>query len=527
MAEDNERKGVSIQEAVELLCNSCDLWLAEDKEIFVSFEAGPKDDRHWEHWYLHSREAEGWIRINLHAATKKMPRKNDIEECKAQLEAVALNLRNEHPVCLRVAMHGGNLYVDLGTSDWQVAEITDKGWDVIKNPPVKFRRVSNMMPLPTPERGGSIELLRSEINTKGRRDFLLAVSWLIGAFNPFGPYAILLFTGQAGSAKSCAARTILKYVNASQAPTQGAPKDEQGLMVMAEHNVAVCFDNSGTMKGFLPNALCRLATGSGLSMRKLYKNKEMVFFGGARPIMLTAISPPCRQSDFIDRTIQIKLQQIPTGVGKRKTERQMRTGSKQSEGKILGAIFDILSTLLSNLDKIDPDSLDLPRMADFAYWVVCAEEAIGWKKGEFLQYFAINRAESFNHALDGDVLAVGIEKIMVGQEKWEGNATELRASLVKELDSSAGVPENPSILSNELNSLAVALNMKGIGVETGIRLPGGQKRLIRLWRMGDCDAVTPETPILLPNQENEKNIRSNGENAVTPSHPVDEGGEDE
>jgi hypothetical protein len=55
-----------------------------------------------------------------------------------------------------------------------------------------------MLPLPVPERGGSIETLRSFLNLPSRNDFVLIVAWLLAAFRAGGPYPLLAISGEQG-----------------------------------------------------------------------------------------------------------------------------------------------------------------------------------------------------------------------------------------------------------------------------------------------------------------------------------------
>ena len=59
-----------------------------------------------------------------------------------------------------------------------------------------------MLALPIPERGGSIDDLRQLLNVPNENDWVLVVSWLLGALRPERPYPVLVLQGEQGSAKS-------------------------------------------------------------------------------------------------------------------------------------------------------------------------------------------------------------------------------------------------------------------------------------------------------------------------------------
>src|SRR5690606_20428256 len=86
----------------------------------------------------------------------------------------------EHEVAIRVAGHGGAVYLDLGTSDWSAIEITPVGWCHEPRPPVRMLRSRGMLPLPMPTRGGSIEALR-EILPVGDDEYRLIIGSILGA----------------------------------------------------------------------------------------------------------------------------------------------------------------------------------------------------------------------------------------------------------------------------------------------------------------------------------------------------------
>jgi len=91
------------------------------------------------------------------AAPEAVRKARDILEARAKYEGPTREVR------VRVAGLDEALYVDLGDKDWSVVKITPGGWSIIQNPPVRFCRFPGMLPLPVPEREGSIDLLSGRI----------------------------------------------------------------------------------------------------------------------------------------------------------------------------------------------------------------------------------------------------------------------------------------------------------------------------------------------------------------------------
>jgi len=81
------------------------------------------------------------------------------------------------------------------------------------HPPVRFRRAAGMLPLPVPERGGSIETLTSFLNLPTRDDQVLVVSWLLGALQHSGPFPLLAIAGEQGSAKTVLSKILRALID--------------------------------------------------------------------------------------------------------------------------------------------------------------------------------------------------------------------------------------------------------------------------------------------------------------------------
>jgi hypothetical protein len=100
------------------------------------------------------------------------------------------------------------IYLDLADEHWHAVEIGPDGWRVNGCPPVRFRRPAGMLPLPVPERGGSIEALLPFLNLSSRNDFVIVMAWLLAALRARGPYPLLAISGEQGSAKTVLSKML-------------------------------------------------------------------------------------------------------------------------------------------------------------------------------------------------------------------------------------------------------------------------------------------------------------------------------
>jgi hypothetical protein len=131
------------------------------------------------------------------------------------LAALAQFDGQERETFVRVASHCGRLYLDLRNSGWQIVEITEDKWRVIESNacPVRFRRAHGMQALPLPVRGGNVAELRAFLNVASDTDFKLLVSALVSYFPDRGPYSIVIFEGEPGTAKSTITSVMRRLVD--------------------------------------------------------------------------------------------------------------------------------------------------------------------------------------------------------------------------------------------------------------------------------------------------------------------------
>ena len=220
-------------------------------------------DGHRETWPVRSKGFRRWLTRNFFEKTGGAPCSEAAQSALSVIEARAHFDAPEKPVYLRVAEHEGTIYLDLCDNRWRAVEISGDGWQIVDDPPVRFRRAPGMLPLPEPKGGGSIKDLRAFLNLAHDDHFVLLVAWLLGALRARGPYPVLALAGEHGSAKSTCSTILRRLIDPSSAPLRALPREDRDLFIKATNGHALTFDNISGLPPWLSDTLCRLATGGG------------------------------------------------------------------------------------------------------------------------------------------------------------------------------------------------------------------------------------------------------------------------
>lgn len=253
------------------------------------------------------------------------------------------------------------------------------GYEVVSDPPVKFRRPEGMLPLPYPVPGGSLDELRRFVNVD-RKTWPPVVAGMVGAAGP-GPKPILLFQADQGSYKSYTMRETRRAIDPNQADLRGSPDNVKDLVISAKNGCFVALDNLSRVPHWLADALCRISTGAGLGCRALYTDDDEKLLNVQATIMVTAIEELTRREDFLDRRLLIELPPMTKG---RDYEEELDRDYEAARPRILGALLTAVSAALKN--RATTKLAHVPRMADFARWVTAAESGLGSKPGEFMRH---------------------------------------------------------------------------------------------------------------------------------------------
>lgn len=393
------------------------------------------------------------------------PNPSAVENVLNVLEGRAYVSPATEQVYVHVAPHDDDLYLDLCDEAWRAVQLTPDGWDVTTDVPVNFRRPNGALKLPTPQRGGSIDALRDLINVETDNDWRLIVAWLLGTLHPRGPYPLLAFIAEQGSAKSTTSRFLRGLIDPSSNMLSKPPRDSDSLMLKANNNWVLAFDNMGEIPSWLSNDLCRLSTGGGDSKKRLYTDSDEVIYDARRPVILTGIGDLVTQPDLMERTLIVNLPRIGDGGRKRRDEDELNKMYEEAKPQILGALLDAASVALrtyrtENLPRT-------PRMADFAKWVTAAEPALGWTRHTFVNDYAANLDDANSLAIEASPVARAVTDFMrrVPNGTWTGTANELLTAL-KDIAGDDTLkhrdwPKDATRLSGKLRAVAPALRKAG------------------------------------------------------------------
>jgi len=347
-----------------------------------------------------------------------------------------------------------------------------------------------MLPLPVPERGGSIDALRSFLNLSNQNDFVLIVAWLLAALRSGGPYPLLAISGEQGSAKTVLSKLLRALVDPNAAAVRALPREERELMIAANNSHLLAFDNLSGLPAWLSDALCRLASGGSFAVRQLYTNDEEVLFKAARPTLLNGIEDVIGRPDLADRAIFLTLNSI--GEALRRAEGELWRDFEIARPRILGAVLDAVVHGLRTLGGFQLERL--PRMADFALWAAACEPAL-WSAGTFARAYGANRRAAVECIIDADPIAACVREIMSERSSWTGSAAELlrvSAERISQPRDSTGWRGSPRALAGHLRRAQTFLRALGIDIAFSREGRAGT-RVIRICRSVENTVSTVST----------------------------------
>lgn len=460
-----------VLQAVDL--DTMELWTSDDDTPYLSIRM---PDGHSEHFSLKTTETKhhlGYLFLNN---TGNMASGSALADAIAILSVYAKK-GEQHQIFIRIGKDEGAIYIDLCDRTWEAVKITPEGWEIVKNPPIHFRRPRGMMALPRPVKGGSIEVLLPLLNADNE-SWPLMKAWLLSLLRSIGPYPILVINGEQGSAKSYTQKILKAVIDPCILEMRRPAKNQEDLMIAAHNSWVVSFDNMSQVSPSLSDDLCNISTGGGIAKRALYSDNEESIIRVCRPIIMNGIDDFVTRPDLLDRSIPITLPKIEHR--NRKAEEALLAQFEELHPSILGALLDMAVIAMQKFDSI---KLEKPgRMAGFLQWAVAG---LGSESRAFLSAYESARIDASRNVFEGDPLVTQLKAFAdTLQEPWIGSATSLLAILNTRAKHGRyppkGWPMATNALSSRLKRLAPILENEGINLSEHSRDPTTN---VRRWKI--------------------------------------------
>lgn len=351
---------------------------------------------------LRSCEFMGWL--NTYAYNNYggvIMKNNQATDIKRALEGFALCSKDSE-ICLepRLRKINNEIWYDLGK---EAVCVSDKGWKIVKEPPIIFRRYGHQKAQVKPVKGGDIQLFRKFTNITDDSDWNLFLAFAVATLIPDIPKPVLVINGSQGAGKSTPMRMLKDLADPSQLTSAGKITGEKELARLANRHSLLFFDNLSFLEKDNSDVLCRLITGDGFSKRKLYSDDDEVIYNYKRPIMLNGINNFITQADLLDRALILNVERI--SEDKRLTEVELWGKFEKEKPLILGAMFTVLSRAM----RIFPETptSGLPRMADFGRWGCAIYSAINDKPFTgFQEILSGNKERQIEESIEADPVAM-------------------------------------------------------------------------------------------------------------------------
>jgi hypothetical protein len=380
-----------------------------------------------------------WLKTLYYMKTHQAPPTEASKAAIATIESRAFVEQVYHRLFPRIGHYrndDGDLAIclDRGSPTWEVIEIDHTGWRMLDEPaPVKFiRPEGGVGELPIPEHDGKIDDLEPLLNLRSRRDFIMLIGFILGCYQPIGPFLQLLLLGPHGSAKTSAMKRACALIDPIINDPLAPPREDREILIVAQSTFVQAYDNVKSISQERSAVYCRLSTGGGQRGRTLYTTKDPFGLWARRPLIQTATRMVVKEPDHVDRTVI-----VGTGTafedeneGKRKPEALLNPEFIQAWPKLFGCILDAVVEGLRRQRANEAIPVNLPRMADFAVWTYRCEQGLGWEPGTILNAYRESTLEYAQDVAELDPVAAAVITFMLKQpDGWKGSASMLLALL--------------------------------------------------------------------------------------------------
>ena len=349
--------------------------------------------------------------------TKDFPAPQFVKNVVQFLKMQARKECTPHKVHRRIGEFKGELVYDLGGGKYAV--LGGKKPMIKKSSTAPFSRCDLFMSQPEPDfsdKKKGWKLLRELLNVSDE-DFILVQYWLVSAFLQEGERPVLLVNGPQGSGKSSMMKMLKMLLDPYEGwEVPGLPKNEEDLFVAASKHSILMFDNISKFSKGMSDAVCRIATGGGITKRKLYSDSDEYSIAVKSLIAMNGISDFASAGDLLDRAVVVTCESI--SELNRKTKVDMLADFEEAKPAILGAILWAAHYGYKNYDE---SNSDLPiRMADAVAFSAAWYDKIYEDKETLMEMLESNQEKVATLPLEADIFASYFIKFIENKKNGAG-----------------------------------------------------------------------------------------------------------
>lgn len=352
----------------------------------------------------------------------------------------------------------------------------------------KFEHLPNLLPLPFPDFNVNKDDWKglSHFVNADEEALFLVLSWLLGCFNIDGEFPILNIIGKReGIGKSTACRYIKSILDPAVVNNKPLPRCEDDLLVVCTHNHIVSFDNISTISDSISDALCRIATGSGIAKRKLFTDRDASIHFVKNPLILNGIDLFAERRDLRRRCIHVELQMLANP----KPIQHLELVFSAVHPKILGWLINAVQLALR--EGLSEDA-ELTDMATFVSFVCKTEKLFPISSNKFVELFKTNRSNiSIQTVFEDPITQVLTE---LAENKWQGTVTELHNVIAQKFQFTRHqIPKDARALSRKIRRMLGDLENVGIFCEFCKKESGTHIIIKKVEENISSNSSTPET----------------------------------
>lgn len=370
----------------------------------------------------------------------------------------------------------GRIAYFLADDHWTTIMIQATGWKKKQSKKLKFLKgLFDEAQVVEPCEDDLLELMRPYVNMNGD-DFTLFVIYVVQAFSRYSSHFAAILSSSKGTGKTTLTKVMRALIDPSETGASLLPSNEGDLKNMLANCYMVAFDNTAALSTNVSNILCAAITGSKEAKRKLYTDCDQIILNLHNLVVLNGIDIVPYKSDLAERSLLFELQ--PISKEQRKTDNDFWNAFNRDRGRIIGAIFDVLSKAIQLIPSVQ--RIGLHRMADANVEMIAIAMALGFSQAEFQKLLDDNKKklqEAYNQM---NPFVDFVVSYMWGKSDVNMAADALyRDMQSKIVGSNRFFPDSPSALSRKLNQEKEALMSMGYEFSKGEKKRNNNYLVIR------------------------------------------------